>query len=263
MVSSLLNPVVTIVEEDCGTMLGLDSEVTYTILGRTPITSLTPLTKDQIDALLIAGTHQIDLRSLRTCASDNGVCRTCYNANYLVNNAPAVGELVTLKNVYLSANDTTRGNGTTGLLLPSLSDIDNVGNNYSVLVDTNVVVDPSTYSLVVGEGMYLNSGFTKTVDVYSMHYFREETSPFLGYIASTFSGGLLGLSQLPTSPLLIKPSLYASRLTNSYLSTLLRELADIPAVPLPYIEYGDTIGDPLEKALFIAYTFYVYSGVLT
>lgn len=74
-------PVVKITEEDCGTLLGESTLADYDAEGLTELATGVPLTRSRINSLRSLGQSFVDVRSLRSCIAQDGVCRVCYAAS--------------------------------------------------------------------------------------------------------------------------------------------------------------------------------------
>jgi hypothetical protein len=199
--AKVLSPRVTVIEANCNSYLGIHSDVTYALQGKTSTVTGLRFTEANINSTLALGIHSANIKSLRTCGSSDGICQECYKAYYMSNTSPNVGETVSIANVYPMATDVIRGNGMHTFLLPSLNELD-IGPskgtlNYVAVFNTSGLVNPASYILELDIGITFTNPTTIN-EVYSVHYFREITAPFLKYISSTFSGGLLGVDGLPT-----------------------------------------------------------------
>lgn len=83
MYNRVFKPVVTIVEEDCGTRIGTQRPVNNLAVGYLQIdNSDTPIIPSQVVSLLTAGTKLTYIRSVESCISEGGICRKCLHGSY-------------------------------------------------------------------------------------------------------------------------------------------------------------------------------------
>jgi hypothetical protein len=260
-VNTLLNPIVTIIEEDCGTLIGNLVDTTFEIEGFVEVATGDPLTQARIITLLGQGQYLTGIRSLHTCLSHSGggICRKCYEGSFLGSTAPTVGTKLSIKSIIQYQTDVIRGNGYSSVFpLSQTSD-----DYYSVVViNQGQVVDPSEYTLGYNYIQFptilpINS----TTGTYTVHFMDESTNPFQGYIAKTYSGGLLGMAILPTVNPLLRESLYNDQLSDSFLSLMADLLSKLSEIPSTHLEYVDRIHSKLEKVLYMLYLFAIYSNI--
>lgn len=253
---SILNPVVTVVSEDCGTTLGKIIEINYEVEGRIELSTGNPITETRILNLLALGIYKIAIRSLDSCVALNGVCRTCYHGTFLDLTSPAIGTKTKIVPEYNYQTDVARGDG-----VKTVFDLTEDPANYTkVLVIQNGVIMLSGYII---------SGLTITLTVppalgvnIVIHYYKNTAQPFMGYLANTYSGSLLGLKALPTQAVHLRPSLFHIVLSDVQIDLAKEELnTAYPLVTAPYIDYIGHVKDKLEKSLYIAVLYGLYSNV--
>ena len=251
---SLYSPLVEIVEEDCHTFLGKSVPVFYNIEGLVELSTDEPLSRTRITELLSSGKYTVKTRSQYSCTSSGGLCKKCYLSNLVNrNDTVSVGQKIKLSPAYVYQTDLITGDGTNSYALSEVSE-----NYDSLVVIQNGEIITEPYQIIDN---YLTFQTAKnTTEIFVVHFIKESTNPFLGYLASSFSGSLLGLSPLPTETLIIKPSLYSLLLSEGYLLSLQRELENIKDIPYTLIDYLDRISDPLEKALYMYYLYVVYGS---
>lgn len=271
--NSLMNPHVKVVETNCGTLLGNIKTLDYSLEGQTELANLAPLTTTRITTLLNQGVTSIRVRNISTCISKGGVCNTCYYSsiviprfldgtwfyngsitlNGVISYVPINSEL-TLSSEFVYKTEVITGDG--------INNIYPVSQNSSDYTKTNL--DVRFYPEVVS---LTDTAITFTTirspnDIFVLHYYKVSSDPFLEYVAKTYSGGLLGISPLPSYQTLLKPSLYQTMFSSSQVYQLRLELDKYSnSIPPLYLEYCDTIKDTLEKVLLIIYLYAIYANV--
>jgi hypothetical protein len=272
--NTLMNPITTLIEEDCGTTLGtLITTIDYSIVGLVELATGAPITVARISQLQASGTTQIRVRSVPTCISHGGVCATCYSASYGINprlldgtwqldgtvmltgrQLLAAGTTVQLPSMYVYDTDIITGDGisTSYAISQTTSDYDATSFNpitspeVAYITDTNIV---------------FNTVRTPS-DIYVLHFLKYSSDPFLEYMAKSFSGSLLGISPLSSYPLTLRPSVYQSMFSPSQIAVMKSELFKYsPTAPQQILDYCDTIRDPLEQVLLILYLYAVFANI--
>jgi len=242
--NTVFSPTVQVVETNCGTTLGYKRAVTYEIEGNVELATGVPISKDRIDQLLASGVYQVKTRTLHTCISQGGVCATCAAAHQNTSVLPSVGALVQVLPVYEVAAEV--------VVVPA--------NATSVTLITSP--DVYTEARVYSNGVHLTSGYSisgttftppvsSSMKQYAIRYFTSTRAPFLGWLASTYSGSLLGLKPLPSQPLPIRTLLLSSLIQGSVLTQLVANVPSTSAIPEDMLRYLSQIQSPLEKALFL------------
>ena len=257
-VATLTNPLVPVLEDDCGTLLGRTYNSSYDLEGKVELATGVPLNRFRISNL----GHTIAVRDMSACATKGGICKTCYD-NSLVNLAKSkttsVGSSVRVPFEYdLQAQSLqiVSGSTTSAFILDlSAEDYDNL-----IVISNGYILSPSTYSVVedvlsfttipAPASGYLNIVFTII-----------SSNPLLGYMANTFSGGLLGLSPLPSESLPLRASIYASQIPSQFLARMVTEIESYPTITPSYTEYLSKIKDPLEQVLYILYLYAIFDNV--
>lgn len=241
----LLNPTVSIVETDCGTLTGVKEALTYNSEGLWELATNEALTRDRITHLLSQGQYTVNIRDQSTCISDGGLCQSCFNATILNRATFAqVGNKVSITNQYAYYTDLFTGPGAQF----TLSKTPDLYNNIIVLQNNNII-SPSFYS-ISGTSLTLSNSIppNQTLVVF---YLKFSDNLLLSYLAKSYSGSLIGLLPLLDTLLPIKPALYQSLLSDTMMTLMKIEISGYPNIPLSMIDYIDVITDKLEKALYI------------
>jgi hypothetical protein len=260
-VDMLVNPQTRIVNEDCGTLLGSVLDTSLELEGLTEVATGDPLTYSRIVTLLGQGKYKTRVRSLNTCLShtNGGICRKCYEATFLGSTAPEVDKLVTMASSLIYQSDVLLGDGfDTEFTLSQTED-----DWYDVIVvNQGAVVDPSTYTLGFDTITFNDPPSSNIVaGLHVVHFFKQNTEPFLGYISKTYSGALLGMQALPTLKPLLRESIYESLFSDSFVSMLMDETAKFKAIPSTYMAYLDKVHGKMEKVLLAIYLFAIYGNI--
>ena len=257
-VDMLMNPSVQIVEEDCQTLLGKVVDTNYELEGLTSLATGEIISREYINYLLSNGEYKIRIRELHSCASHKkgGVCQKCYKASYMCSEVPEVGTTLQIPTKLIYQSDTIIGNGY--LSVYTLSQTEDDWYDVIVIKDGEVV-DTSLYTL--GYDYIQFPEVLSTNTTYIVHFFKENTESFQGFISKTYSGGLLGMEPLPTTPTLLRESLYYPMFPDTQVSLLLEELSKLKEIPVLYIDYINRIHDKLEKVLYILYLYALYQSM--
>lgn len=226
MHNRVFRPVLTLVEEDCGTKLGTteaissirlvsndacnsSSQLSSSLNGKIDLRAGdVPLVIPAIQAYELAGVTSVKIRSLASCTSVDGICRKCLWASYEFLYPEFDRQTIEIVSEY-----------------PDL---------FAVATDSRTpVLVPE-----VGKKVKLD--------------FIPNTTPFLSYISRSYSGSVLGMKTYINDRLPIREGLYESYLLKeNMVSNFFRKVEDSGVVGLPELEYSKSIHSPLEKVLFL------------
>lgn len=272
--SKLMAPTINIVEDDCGTLLGIISDVNYSIEGQVELSNSTIIDVNRINTLLAQGVSTVRIRTSSTCISKGGLCSLCcraalpstpkyLNGSWLLDGTSTLngidtfisGERITLSSEFIYKTEVIIGDGINSSYPIYQTSLDYTKTNYSM--------NPANYpfiSSITDTAVNFNT-VRNPEDVFVLHYYNVSSNPFLEYLAKSYSGGLFGIAPLPSYPLQIKPSLYQVMFSENQIHLFRNELNAYPNIPPTYLEYCDTIQDNLEKVLFIIYTYAIYANI--
>lgn len=253
-VASLNTPSVRVVEEDCGTLLGTTLDLTPEVEGLVELATGNNISRSRIETLLGQGKYKIAIRDLHSCNSVGGICRKCYEGQYLYTTAPAVNTISKLSSTMNIQTDIITGSDTSYSYRLSLDEED---YDYLILVQNGV---PFTDFTVSGNILTFNNQIQDSV-VFIVRYFKNTSEPLQGYMSRTYTGDLLGMKPLPSLPLLLKESLYSAILTDSILGSMSKAIYRYRTIPSTFLDYLDRIPNKLEKALFILYLYAIYANI--
>lgn len=261
-VTSLANmvftPNVPIVTVDCGTTLGDFVTVNYDLEGRVELATGQVISKDRIDQLLFNGIYEVATRNLNTCTASGGVCQLCYSASNQTAPTPAVGTRVTIQPEYTLATDVIKGLAGENNWRLSLAD----GTYLYTYVYINGVLIPASQYSILNAVMTLQTPLPIDSNV-TVHYTDYNRSPYLVYLAKTYSGSMLGMKPVPSPMLPIRSLLISSLIPDNKLASVVEYTQEIEKIPSDYRTYLDSISDKFEKTLYTIAINCIYTNVVT
>jgi hypothetical protein len=256
LASSVFEPMVPVVEEDCGTTLGQIVDVNYELEGKIELATGLPFSHDRIIQLLTQGIYRTSVRDMSTCISEDGICQKCYHASRQKMAVPAVGTSVQILPEYVTFTEAiTVHSGVTEVALsqsPDLYDNAYVYRQGHLLTNAEGTISGTTLTLsnpIVSDG-YIVVRYTTII-----------RAPFLFWLAGTYSGSMLGIKELPAPNLPLRKRLLTSLVPQSMLESLATHAGDLNGVPPESVEFLPSVQDPLEKALFVMVLYAVYLNV--
>lgn len=257
----IFNPLVNVVQADCGTLLGEILTLNLDLLGRVELSTGLRFTRATITAASLAGQTQAAIRSLSTCVASvtdmngnvtRGVCQKCFSASFPNKTLPAVGSSVIIPPEFVIQIDqlVLAAGSTTGTLSFTPDQYDSI-----ILFKNGSFWDPSNYTISGNIVTFTNpltgdpgSGY----GTITVQYIVVSTVPFVNWLAETYSGSLVGLDPLPR-PLLSLPKLLLSSLVPSYnVESLATLLMNSPLTSVAVKQYLPNINDPLEKGVLVS-----------
>lgn len=253
---TVFNPRVEVTSSDCGTTLGRIVEVNYELAGKVELATGNVISLDRIKELLSQGIYEVATRSLDTCISEDGICQSCYHASRQYLPIPEVGDTVEVLPEYIKAVDyfTTEPGSQTFEISQSPDLYD-----FAYVYYQGFLVSPVAYS-ITGTTLTFSQPVTH-YDQVTVRFAVNTKSPFLSWLADTYSGSLLGLKALPYPPLPIRRKLLASIVPSSVVELLAEKTSELKGVPNDVISSYPLIKDPLEKALLILTIYGVYLNI--
>lgn len=251
----IFSPFVPVVMNDCETLLGEKVDLTLDLKGRYELDTDVVINRIRLNTASINGEKYIRVRALHTCIAPGGMCRLCYRRTYLHDPVPDVGDLVQVHPQFvLQTEHISLDTGETeGLLSYSPDEYDDV----FIYVNSNLKVETTDYT-ITGKTIELTAGMPSEggggggYGTITARYIVGTRSPFVYWLASKYSGSLIGLAALPARPLPLRESLYSSLLPAGEVEYLSRRLLSSPLTPTPIKDYLPKIADPLEKAVFVS-----------
>lgn len=249
-----LSPRVTIVDDDCGTTVGTIVDLNYDREGELELATELTLTKTRIDSILSSGKYQIAVRTAHSCVSAGGVCQKCYAGTYIDAPIPPVGTVIEMPPSYNFQTDVLRGTG--ALLYFSLSQSPDTYEKALVIKDGVILTSGYTIS---GSGITLSAPLALNSNIV-VKYYKTSTQPYMGYMANTYSGSLLGIKYLPTDSLILRSGLFQSLILEPQLVSMEKELKVFTLIPDSLLSYSSQIKNRLERALYILCLYSLFSN---
>jgi hypothetical protein len=246
LASMIFTPNVPVVSTDCGTTLGYWQTVNYQLEGAIELATGEVISRAMIDTLLAAGTYSIATRSVSTCIAPGGVCQACYHASNQADPVPAVNSRVTIKPEYPVTTDVIAGQ--VGVSTYDLTPADDTYQWAYVYIQG--VLQPVSSYTILNSVLTFNTPLAYANNIV-VHYTSLNTSPFLVYLAKTYSGSMLGMNPLPAPLLPLRSLLIESLISQSKLQLVIGYTSEISTIPEQFVTYIDSIADSLEQALYV------------
>lgn len=256
----LFNPTVAIVEPDCLTKLGKRISLDFSTLGMYDLALDRRLTQQDIEFFLGRGEYYRFVRHPAFCVSTGGVCKKCYDSRYEVDSPAEVGNTAKVfsETLFGTLSGIVPAGSTQFTLTASVEDFDNP----QVFIDEEITSD---YELTADASGTLQISLPEATDEprkIFLRLYRNTSSPFLSYLAKTYSGDLLGAAPLETGDLPVRAELLKLRSSDTLLASLEDELENFAEfIPDSYLRYISDIRDPLERELYILALYGVFYDV--
>jgi hypothetical protein len=243
----IFSPAVKVVEDDCGTMLGRVFPMAYDLEGRVELATGLRLNQTRIRSLISDEIYRVAIRTLDTCVSSGGVCRKCYRATFSDKADVTVGTHVVIPPEYILFAET--------VMVPPAGSI-------------SLAALPQAYDKVLtfADGVLLgpeisplSGGPRPSTDVVTLHYVSEVRSPYMYWLAGTYSGSLLGMGKLPAPPLHLPPKTLTGLLGETQVEDIVDHISGFTNVPADLLAYCKDVPSALEKATFAIALGVIYS----
>ena len=112
---------------------------------------------------------------------------------------------------------------------------------------TGILLNPAAYT-VTDTNITLSTTIPADGNVV-VRYTSYIRAPYLFWLATTYSGSILGIKELPALGLVLRKRLLTSLLPLSVIELVSAKVAGLKGVPSEVKEYLPGVEDPLEKAL--------------
>ena len=260
MAQSIFYPNLPVVDFDCGTLLGKSITLSFESEGLVAADTGQALDYTRIYSLLSNGQYTINIRHTSACISQGGVCAKCYNSTYPRDTPVFKGQRATIRPEYEVASEII------------VFDPLNPTTVYTTV--TNPIIYDNAYLFYKGQ-LVPSSNYTLVNGVLTLHptlyisgqmvirYTLTDTTSFMHWLASTYSGYILGMAPLPAAALPIRSLLLTSLILDNRLQSMCNYIKNLDQIPPTYVQYIDSIIDPLEKALYVIAIYTLYYNVLT
>jgi hypothetical protein len=256
LAASVFTPYVPVVSTDCGTTLGQIVDVTFEVEGKVELATGLVISHARIIQLLEQGIYKTSIRDLSTCIESDGVCQKCYHASRQYEPVPAIGSVVQIHPEYVTYTETIILNSGDSVVL--LSQDESLYDRIYVYMN-GMLVPPSSYT-ITNSVLQLSSAATN--DGYLVaRYTSIIRAPYLFWLASTYSGSMLGIKELPAPALILRKRLLTALIPKSVLELVSNNANNLKGITPEALEYLPHVVDPLEKALFVIALYAVYLNV--
>jgi hypothetical protein len=254
---SIIEPNLLIVESDCGTTLGKFENINFEVEGLVELATDLRLDRLRIENLLSQGIYELATRHTSTCISKNGVCVKCYAATYPDEPVPEINDRVNISPEYLVNAELISAK--LGIVTYPIQTLSTTYDKVYVYSEGVKLISGTDYS-ISNDVLTLSVGpaYDKNIVIRCI---KNDTFPFIVWLANTFSGAIFGMDPLPSQPLPVRSLLLSSLLTENRLQLISEYISDLKTIPESYITFIDTIRDPLEKALYMLALYCLYSNV--
>jgi len=259
--NAIFNPQVRVIENDCNTLLGEKIDLTLDLIGRYELETYEVIDRDRLNQASNAGQSYLRVRSLSTCISPGGICQKCYQASRPGPALPPIDSFVTIDSLFpLQVEHLVLPTGTTTCEIsyaPEQYDILRLyANGFIRQEGVGYTVSGTTVTLTPGIGAEPGSG--GAYGTLTLRYLVDTRAPYLYWLASKFSGSLVGLAGLPTQLLPIRKSLHTSVLPIAEVEYLVNQVSKSSLTPDHIKGHLQNIPDPFEKAMFVALLSSIY-----
>lgn len=263
---SIFNPTVSVTAEDCGTLLGTTIDLSPASEGLVELSTNEQLTQSKIVSYLSQGIYKLATRDLHSCTAHGGICVECYKATFPKNPVPqapttdAEGNVIISKikipSKFTSGSDmfASNGEGTTFATSVPSDQYDDVS-----LYINGVLQPNSAYTLT---NLTLQLTAPQPLGTYlSVRYTKYSAKPYFGYLANTYSGSIVGIQPMPVADTVLRPSLLRQLVSDGILGKISEELSGYGTIDPSYINYAETVKDPLEKAVLLITLYGIYANI--
>jgi len=242
--NAVFSPFVRVVEYDCGTMLGEVHALNFEIEGSKSVVTGDVINRAFIESQLSQGIYEVQIRSLSSCISKDGVCQECFNASLPNRTYPNIGDYVQIPPQFQMQSEVLSIRA--GFSSAQMSFTSDIYDTITVVLD-GVVLPASDYS-VFGDILTLATPVTLDSNIV-VKYNVLSRAPFFYWLAKTYGGSLLGLKPLPIRPLTLKPSLLSAVIPVSEIDVIIDKISGMEMVPEDMKLYFPNTTSILEKAL--------------
>ena len=256
-VTRLLQPIVTIDPNlaDCGTKLGEKQPLSLELIGRQELSTGLAINRARLNAASVAGLTSLFIRSMSTCISPNGICQTCWQATRQYDMV-ALGSKQQVTPEFIIQTETFEALATQTVWMISYAP-----SQYDVIYmySSAGLISPSAYTIsgtTVTFGSPLpydtGTGAGTSVSSLTIRYGVRTYVPFVHWLASTYSGSLVGMAKLPTQYLPIRQDLHESLLPQGEVDLLEARVVGSPLTPPSVSTWLNKVEGILEKAIFVS-----------
>ncbi len=258
LADQIFSPRLTLTESDCGTTLGKVIPLTYEAVGYVELTTGNALSLTRIRELLDQDLYTVSVRSTSSCIAKEGLCQACYHASRQYAPNSYLGESIVLQPEFVVGADA----------IPVEPEAVSVNLSTSseyyetlYLYYEDSLLNPNLYS-ISGTVLTFNEPLPGLEeDQVTARFTTTTRSPFMSWLATTYSGAMLGLKGLPFQSLPLKRSKYASLVPGSVVESLAESAYSLKEIPDEVLSMIGLVRDPFEKALYVMALLGIYSNV--
>jgi hypothetical protein len=259
--NSTFSPQVLVTSANCQTSLGEILSTSYTIEGRVELATGDNISYNRIKDLLAAGHYLTNVRSLNTCIAPGGVCQACYAASRPFQPVPPLGSRVRIDPEYIIATDVFPV-----FVGDSAVDVTKTTDTYdfAYVYNQGQLIPPSSYVMTDNLNGTARLTLLSPISEDGMLTVRYTTvlrSPYMYWLANTYSGSILGIKPLLTMRLPIRKALFSRIISETRVELLVKQLSEYKTIPQEAIAHLSNISDLLEKALYVIALHAVYLNV--
>lgn len=248
VVNTLLLPTVRIVEEDCGTLLGKEMQASFSADGLIEVSTGLPITPSRRNTLVSGGTYSVNIRSISTCVSSGGICRTCLASSRPRLTVPAINSLYRIQpEIVLDSISVTTYSSGSDILVDIPYDSSLFDTIY--IFHDGLLVDESEYTVSGTQIIFpssIGTGITLVIK-----FLVNSNIEYYNWLCNTFAGSLLGIKQIYDNLLPVKRSILLNCIPKDDIESLHTQLKNLDIGEDDIIMYLDNVKDPLEKAIYI------------
>lgn len=268
LANQLFAPSVEVIQDNCGTKLGKRISVSPAVNGPVRIDfngTLNPdrtipdsyrISKDDIELWLANSIYTTYVRDLHYCTSIGGICASCYASTFNVP-APVVGTKVQVKNQYVLSSDSYLT--TTGILTYNISAEAGTYDSVVVYLNNSVLEEGVDFNVNNNVVILVNDpGFGNYLSVNTI---LVSNRPFLSYLAESFSGSVIGIKSIINQSITLPTNVIDRSINDNQLRHLYDQAVQLGFIDQTQLDYYNTIGNKIEKALFLILTYVINNDI--
>lgn len=256
-VTRLLQPIVTIDPNlaDCGTKLGEKQPISLGLIGRIELSTGIAINRARLNAASLSGLQYLFIRSMSTCISPNGICQTCWQASRQYDTV-VMGNNYQVTPEFIIQTETFEG--LAGQMVwpisytPDQYDVIYVYSSAGLIPASGYTISGASITFLAPPPSDSGTGGGTAVSSVTVRYAVRTYVPFVHWLASTYSGSLIGMAKLPTQYLPIRQDLHESLLPAGEVDALAARLLGSNLTPPSVSNWLGKIEGLLEKAIFVS-----------
>jgi len=256
-VTRILQPIITIDPDvtDCGTKLGEKQALTLDLIGRVELATGLVINRVRLNNASSSGLTSLFIRSMSTCIAPNGICKTCWQATRqydvvsLGSKQQVTPEFIIQTETYEALVSQTVW---TVSYDPSQYDVLYLYSSAGLIPKSSYTVSGKTITFGSPLPADTGAGAGSAVSTLTVKYAVKTYVPFVHWLASTYSGSLLGMSAIPSQYLPIRKELHESLIPIGEVGTLEARVLGSSLTPSSVSTWLPNVTGTLEKAIFVS-----------